>query len=318
MINLYQNRLLFPYGFLPRVHFARPGGPSLQLPGGVPESHICVLSGTNVATVLTRNEAIKGSFSIETKFGTSPEIFYGEVSGIPFYHIPLHGHIGADRSKMGADTDCLLRAWTAMHLLGVKEVLGGATAGALNTDIKVGDWVIPDDFIDYNVDRPRTITYMVLGRDAGRIFPRINPATDPEIDNILYDACVKFTFPEYKTWKGGILVQDCGGRFEGVAESRLWSKEGMSIVTTAIGTEIAYARQLGMNYGCFNGISTPAEGLVDWDWDWDDLAYHYPRFHELSVKIYLDAIPKVAALAGKPRVGDRLRFHPPLEPDLEA
>lgn len=284
-----------------------------QIPKDVPKSHICVLGGTNIAMVLTKTEYISGSFQIETRFGPSPEIFYGEVDGVPFYHIAVHGGIGVDRSQLNADANGFLCTWAAMHMLGVTEVLGGATAGALNTDIKVGDWVIPDDFIDYNVNRPRTVSYLILGNDAGAVFPRMNPATDPEIDNIFYEACVKYTSDEYKTWKGGIVVQDCGGRFEGVAESRLWNREGMDVVTTAVGTEIAYARQLGMNYGCFLGISTPAEGLIDREWDWDDLAYHYPRFHQLSVKICMEAVPKVAALKGKPRVGDSLRIHPPLE-----
>ncbi len=78
--------------FMPLCLFAEPHS-SIQLPEGVPASQICVLGGTNVAKALTRTEYIRGSFTIETPFGKSPKIYHGEVKGVPFYHIPLHGGI---------------------------------------------------------------------------------------------------------------------------------------------------------------------------------------------------------------------------------
>ena len=230
MISLYPNRLFFPYGFLPRVHFAQPDGPSIQLPARVPESHICVLSGTNVATVLTRNDALKGSFSIETKFGTSPEIFYGEVNGIPFYHIPLHGHMGVDRSQPGADRDCLLRTWTAMHLLGVKEVLGGATAGALDTDIKVGDRVFlgTERFRQYNIIFPRTVTFSGIAT----LFSGPNETVfgldyfDKDVRNtFLFDNRGTYVFASIDDWEAGTPAS-LSHRFEspGTNVTAIWTE----------------------------------------------------------------------------------------------
>lgn len=198
-----------------------------------------------------------------------------------------------------------------MHLLGVTEVLGGATAGAINPDYKLGDWVVADDFIDFNVERPRSIAYQVLGDAAANILPRVNPATDPHIDEILYQACLK-NAKSVQAWKGGVIAQAAAGRFETVAEIKMMQMLGCDLVTMSVPTEISYARQLGMNYGSIIGISNPAEGLGEWGWD--TLTDLYPRFHEQSIKIYLEAIPKVAKLAGVPRAGDALRMHPDLEP----
>ena len=282
----------------------------IEIPTGVPNAKICVLGGTNLATSLTRSEEIEGSFRVETKFGASPEVFYGSVEDVPFYHIVLHGGEGADKSRRDFRVNSLLRTWSALHLLGVTEVLGGATAGAINSKFRDGDWVIPDDFIDFNVDRPPSIVADILGAEADKIWPRVNPATDPEIDSILYE-CSQMHADGVGVWKGGVLAQGPGSRFESVAEVRMMKIAGCDFVTASIPTEMIYARQLGIHYGSIVGISNPAEGIAEWGWD--TLTNLYPRFHEQSSRIYIEAIPKVAALLGKPRIVDELRIHPDLE-----
>ena len=102
-----------------------------------------------------------------------------------------------------------------------------------------------------------------------------------------------------------------GARFESAAEVRMMRTLGCDAVTASIPTEMIYAHQLGINYGCIVGIVNPAEGLGDWDWN--TLSDCYPAFHRQSVAIYHEAIPRVAALAGKQRALDQLRIHPEFE-----
>lgn len=293
---------------LPIKHFAQPG--DVSLPADAPKSHICIVGGTNIASALTRTEYIKGSFVIDTPHGPSPDIYYGEVDGVAFYHILVHGTIGVDRHLLDGETTALLRTWSAMYQLGVTEVLGGATAGSINSAYSNGDWVIPNDFIDWNISRPRSIAYTVMGDEAKWILPRMNPASDPEIDRILYEACCKHA-PQVKTWKDAVMGQSSAGRFETVAEVKMMQMHGCDIASHNIATEMAYARQLSMNYGSFNGVVNPAEGMGHFALDMiDDF---YPQMHQQSIKIYMDAVPKVAALKGKPRVIDSLVVHPELE-----
>jgi len=283
-----------------------------DLPDSAPTSNICVLGGTNIAGALTRQTEIGGSFTIETQFGKSPEIFWGETQEVSFYHIPMHGGTGADRTKPDYQENAYLRTWSAFHRLGVTEVLGGATAGSINPEYKVGDWTVPDDFIDFNVDRPQSIAFQVLGEAGGHIWPRLNPATDPDIDGILADGCRRHA-PEVDTYHGGVIAQGPGSRFESAAEVRMMQTLGCDSVTASIPTEMIYARQVGIHYGCIVGIVNPAEGLGEWDWD--TLSDCYPTFHRHSVAIYLDAIPRVARLLGKERAVDALRVHPEFDPD---
>ncbi len=82
-----------------------------------------------MAGAMTAPDLITGSFTIGTRFGESPKIFFGEVSGAAYYHIPMHGGVGLDHAKSDFQVNALLRTWSAFYLLGVTEVLGGATAG---------------------------------------------------------------------------------------------------------------------------------------------------------------------------------------------
>ena len=95
----------------------------------VPKATICVVGGTNVAHALARSSHISASFTIDTPFGASPIIYFGEASGVPFYHITLHG--STELSGV-AEQEVLLRVWSALHQLGVSDVLGGATAGSIH------------------------------------------------------------------------------------------------------------------------------------------------------------------------------------------
>ena len=92
---------------------------------------------------------VSASFTIETPFGVSPVIYFGETSGVPFYHITLHG---SPQLSGVAEQDVLLGVWSTLHQLEVSNVLGGATAGSINEKYKLGDWVIADDFVDFNID----------------------------------------------------------------------------------------------------------------------------------------------------------------------
>jgi 5'-methylthioadenosine phosphorylase len=83
---------------------------------------------------------------------------------------------------------------------------------------------------------------------------------------------------------------------------------GGDLVTMNIATEMAYARMLGINYASLAAISNPAEGVGEWDWE--TIKKVYPRLNPLSLDIVLAAIPKIAAIGDRPRVGDGLRMHP--------
>jgi 5'-methylthioadenosine phosphorylase len=281
--------------------------PSTHYPSAdqAPKATICIVGGTNVAHALSLSAHISTSFTIETPFGVSPIIYLGETDGVPFYHVTLHG---SPELSGVAEQDVLLQVWSALHQLEVSDVLGGATAGSINPKYKLGDWIIADDFVDFNIDRQRSIAAAVLGaKTAARVLPRYVPADDPVLRKILVEATAKVAGPE-NVHEGGVIVQAAGGRFETAAEISMFQRLGGDLVTMNVPTEMAYARQLNINYASLIAISNPAEGLGSWEWT--TLSDLYPRFHAQSIEIYLAAVKRIHALPERRRIGDSLRVHP--------
>ena len=270
---------------------------------------ICILGGTNLAFELTNHSSIEISFQIETPFGISPVVYQGEFNDVPFYHIPMHGSsFLSDEENPDTGNQVILKTWSTLNLLGVRDLLGGATAGSVNPNYRNGDWIIPDDLIDWNIERPRSIARLILGNEGSLVMPKMNPADDPDLHTILFQEATRYT-PGHKVYDQGTVCQPAGGRFETVAEIKMMKTVGCDLVTMSVGSEMAYARQLGINYACMVGIVNPAEGLGEWDWD--SLTELYPKFYKESVEIYLAAVTRIAAeLSGKERVGDDLRLHP--------
>jgi 5'-methylthioadenosine phosphorylase len=270
-----------------------------------PEAAICIVGGTNVAHALATSTHIAAAFTLETPLGVSPTIYYGAFDEAPFYHVTLHGS-STDKSGV-VEQDSLLTVWGSLHYLGVTDVLGGATAGSINPAYQLGDWVIADDFIDFNIDRKRSIAPEVLGPEAARILPRYVPADDPILRKILGEETARVA-GEQNVHEGGVIIQAAGGRFETAAEIRMFKQLGGDLVTMNVPTEMAYARQLNMNYSSLIAISNPAEGLGTWNWK--TLSDLYPRLHAQSIEIYLAAVRRIHHLPDRRRIGDTLRVHP--------
>ena len=258
---------------------------------------IAVIGGTYLNDALLNSSYLGQKFRIQTPAGESREIVCGKANGVDFYYV--HGH-GQGR---------WVETWTALYKMGVKEAIGGATAGGINPEMKTGDFVVPSDFIDFNISRPRGLPKSIY--PAGEtILPRYVPATDPLLDDILLEETRKRLTGDAtrKVHKGGVVIQAAGGRFETPAEIRFFKQIGGDMVTMNVGSEMSYARMVGINYASLVVISNPAEGLGEWKFE--DLTTIYRALNKVSLDVVIAALPRVAALAGKPRVGDALRIHP--------
>jgi len=268
-----------------------------------PKAKIAVVGGTFINDALLKKPGlIKGHFTIKTKVGESPKIYYAETAaGIPFYYIHAHGE-----GKW-------LETWAALYDLGVRDAIGGATAGGINPSMKLYDYVVPHDFIDLNIDRPLSMPQIVYHDPKSIPLPRYVPAMDPLLRDILIDETRKAVrgthdYDDIQLHEQGVVVQARGGRFETVSEIRMFRQWGGDLVTMNVGSEMAYARMIGINYAALVAISNPAEGVGEWDWE--TIKKVYPRLNPLSLNIVLAAIPRIAAIGDQPRVGDGLRMHP--------
>ena len=266
----------------------------------IPSAKIAVVGGTYLNDALLESGILTQKFKIETGIGESPSIYYGEIEGVPFYY--MHAHGGQK----------YLAGWAALYDLGVEEAVGGATAGAINPAMKTRDFIIPTDFIDFNTNRPRYFPSEVT-KDEGLILARFVPATDPLIDEVLIESTLSVvrSTPEndaINVFNKGVVIQAAGGRFETAAEIQYFNQINGDVVTMNVGTEMSYARQLGINYGCIIIVSNPAEGMGEWKFS--DLSDIYVNFNKTSLEIIKKAVPKLANLPASGRVDEALRIHP--------
>lgn len=268
-----------------------------------PRATIAVLGGTFINDAIFSRDIIVDEFTVDTKVGTSPTIYLAKAGDVPFYYVHMHG---------GGDW---LETWVALYDLGVRDAIGGATAGGINPSMQPYHFVIPHDFIDFNIDRPLRIPREVY-RDPSQLpIPRFVPAQDPDIRGILKEETYRrLGRPDVDKriaiHDSGVIVQARGGRFESVAEIAMFGKLGADVVTMNVPSEIVYARMLGINYASLIVISNPAEGVAEWAFD--EMPPLYRVINPLSFDIVLAAIPRIAALGDKPRAGDALIFHPEL------
>lgn len=272
-----------------------------------PKAKIAVIGGTFLNDALLESDILTESFTVETKIGKSPKIHYGEIEGVPFYYMHRHGG-----SKY-------LAGWAALYDLGVEEAIGGATAGAINPVLKTYDFLVVDDFIDFNTTRPRYFPREVT-ESEGLILARYVPSIDPLVHEALYDATLSVIrgngeFERINVLDKGTVIQAAGGRFETAAEIEAFAGMGGDVVTMNVGTEMSYARQLGINYACLVIVSNPAEGVAPWEFS--DLSEIYETLNPVSLEILKEVVPALVDLPSEGRVDEALRIHPEMSKHAE-
>lgn len=204
---------------------------------------IGIFGGSGFYSLLEKTEIIK----TETPYGnTSDDITIGRIGNKKVAFLPRHG-----KSHSIAPHKIPYRAniW-AMKELGVKRIIGPCAAGSLMPEVKPGDFVICDQFID---------------RTSGRIDtfydgPKVThiSSADPycsQLRDFAHKACVKLNIPVHPD---GTMVIIQGPRFSTRAESKWFSSIGCSVINMTGYPECILARELEI---CYVNISL----ITDYD-----------------------------------------------------
>lgn len=178
---------------------------------------------------------------VETPYGPpSDKIAVGKVAGRKVAFLPRHGkshHIPPHQINYRANL------W-ALHTLGVRQIVTAHAVGSLQKNIKPGDLVILDQFVDRTSGRKDTFydgsiaTHVstafpyceTLRRQAGRAAQKLGLTVHP---------------------KGTVVVIQ-GPRFSTAAESLWFTKMGWDVINMTEYPEVALARELAM---CFCGLA---------------------------------------------------------------
>ncbi|MDO8646841.1 MAG: S-methyl-5'-thioadenosine phosphorylase [Candidatus Diapherotrites archaeon] len=173
---------------------------------------------------------------VKTAFGEpSSPITVGKLNGIQVAIISRHGKTHSiNPSNVPYKANIL-----ALKELDCHTVLASTACGSLREEIKPGNLVFPDQFIDWT-HRPGTFYDL----DKVCHIPMAEPFC-PEIRKALIETARQLKIPHHE--KGTVITIE-GPRFSTKAESKMYRLLGADIVNMSTVPEVVLAREAGMCY----------------------------------------------------------------------
>ncbi|MBM5804473.1 MAG: S-methyl-5'-thioadenosine phosphorylase [Candidatus Verstraetearchaeota archaeon] len=182
-----------------------------------------------------------------TPYGApSDTISVGDFKGVKVAFLPRHGKRHSIPPHL---INYRANVW-AMKDLGVKRILAPSAVGSLKDEMKPGDLVIPDQFIDLTKGRQYSF---YDGAVVGH-FSLADPFC-PELSWLCVEAAKKLKIPYHST---ATYVCVEGPRFSTRAESKLFRSWGADIIGMTLVPEVSLAREMGI---CYTTIAT----VTDYD-----------------------------------------------------
>lgn len=143
----------------------------------------------------------------------------------------------------------------ALRELGLVRVLATAAVGSLNPDMKPGDLVLVDQFIDFTRQRESTF---FDGGEAGVAHVDFTEPYCPELRAVLARAARELGVEVHE---GGVYVCTEGPRFETPAEIRAFRLLGGDLVGMTNVPEVVLAREANLCYALVATVTNFAAGI---------------------------------------------------------
>lgn len=141
--------------------------------------------------------------------------------------------------------------------MGVDRILATAAVGSLNRDMAPGNFVFPDQYLEFVKDRPATF---FDGGEKGVVHTDMTEPYCPHIRAAFMDAANAISHTAHN---GGTYVCTEGPRFETPAEIKMFARLGGDLVGMTAYPEVALARELGICYGTVAMVTNYAAGISE-------------------------------------------------------
>ena len=228
-------------------------------------------------------------FEIPTPFGNpSSSFFKGVFNDKEIYILSRHG-----RSHTIPPTQVNNRANIhALKELGCESIFATTACGSLREEIKRGDIVIPDQFIDFTVHRINTFhDYFQPGMLGHTAMP--DPFSDKLRNLLIFTA----TELQVKFHPKGTIVTIEGPRFSTRAESNMFRILGADVINMSIAPEAALANEAGIPYAVI-ALSTDYDS---WKHDeepvtWEDVLRVFEENVKHVTNLLVRTLTKVSQL----------------------
>jgi len=176
----------------------------------------------------------------------------------------------------------------ALKEQGVTHILATTACGSLREEIKRGDFVIPDQFIDFT--KHRETTFFEHFKDSAKHTSMPEPFSE-ELRRLLIQTCKELGF---RTHEKGTIITIEGPRFSTRAESKLFRSWGADIINMSIAPECILANELGIpyaaiamntDYDCWKEDEEPVT--------WDEITRVFKENVNKVTELLLNVIPKI-------------------------
>ncbi len=234
-------------------------------------------SGLEDPTIIKNPETVK----IETPYGNPSSSFKkGKIEGVEVILLSRHGR---DHSIPPTQVNNRANLW-AIQKLACTHILATTACGSLREEIKRGDLVIPDQFIDFT--RFREVTFFEnFANGELKHTPMADPF-DADLRNKLIETAAELKLNFHS--KGTVITIE-GPRFSSRAESNMFRLWGAGVVNMSTAPECILANELQIPYAAI-ALST------DYDcWKTDE----EPVTWEEVLKFFNQNVDKVIQLLVK-------------------
>ena len=190
-----------------------------------------------------------------TPFGDSPEFKLFEVEDDIGLAVRMHGWRQGIRRA-----DASRQVFWVFERAGVKNILAEGGVGTIKRDLKLRDFIVPDDYLDFSLRKDVHLSdkYLLIMRDP----------ICPELTKILTKTTHRL-FPERKISRGIYAVTD-GRHFESRAEVRMIESLGGDVIGQSLCPEVYLSREIGACYAGIYLVVNQAEGVGP-EWSHNEL-----------------------------------------------
>ncbi|MFH1160569.1 MAG: S-methyl-5'-thioadenosine phosphorylase [bacterium] len=220
----------------------------------------------------------KSEVTVSTPYGSPSSSFY--VGRLGHCEVVICSRHGRDHSIPPSQVNSRANIF-ALKELGCSQFFATSACGSLREEIKRGDLVIPDQFIDFTRHRINTFhDQFEEGKMAHT--PMADPFSIP-LRNLLIEGAQQLGLSFHP---GGTVVTIEGPRFSTRAESRMFRLLGADVINMTLAPEVALANEAGIPYAAV-ALST------DYDcWKTDEA----PVTWEEILKVFEENVKHVTAL----------------------
>jgi 5'-methylthioadenosine phosphorylase len=209
---------------------------------------VAIIGGTGVYDPVTLKDV--GTLNVQTRYG-AVRLAKGSYMGHEVHFMPRHGEahsVPPHRINYRANIMSLKK-------LGVECILSTSAVGSLNKDMKPGDLVVVDQFIDFTQCRASTF---FNGEDGRVVHTDFTEPYCPDLRKRLLSSGKSL---DVSIHSKACYVCTEGPRFETPAEIRMFQYIGGDVVGMTNVPEVTLAREAGICYATVATVTNWAAGI---------------------------------------------------------